>query len=287
MLEQARDHNVAALDQAQRVLGRRAGGRVQELRGPGACRVDQAARPDSGARACGAEQRGVPVLGAALDGAASGTGQHPRAAFASINRRQHHQARIVDPAVRILETTRKSRLQFAPRGVAAQGQRMGTGQKFTPRQAVVQTQAGPDHPRRALAAVVRHHKAQRPHDMGSAAQQHFTLEQRLAYQAEGIVFEVAQAAVYQFARSGRRVGSQVILLAQHHRQAAPCRVARDAGAIDTAANHQNIAFDRSHAGDCVLKRAVGSTFSAARWRCLKLPGQILPPPAVRCGTRPD
>jgi hypothetical protein len=57
------------------------------------------------------------------------------------------------------------------------------------------------------------------------------------------MLEVAQPAVNQLARCRRGVFAKVVLFAQHHRQAAPGGVARDAGAIDAAADHQHVALD--------------------------------------------
>ena len=65
---------------------------------------------------------------------------------------------------------------------------------------IVQEQPGADHPGRALAFVVRHDEAQRPHDVGRGAQQYFALGERLAHQAEFIMFQVAQATVDQLGR---------------------------------------------------------------------------------------
>jgi hypothetical protein len=171
---------------------------------------------------------------------------HRRAAFARVERCQHHQPGVVDPAVGILEAAREVCLEHLAGSVAPQVDPARGGQKFAPRQPVVQEQAGPDQQRRALAGVVRHDEAQRPHDVRRAAQQQFAFDQCLAHQAELAMLEIAQAAVNQLARGGRRVRGEVVFFAQHHAQAAAGGVARDAGAVDPAADYQHIAIDSFH-----------------------------------------
>jgi hypothetical protein len=64
--------------------------------------------------------------------------------------------------------------------------------------------------------------------------------QRLAHQAELALFQVAQAAVDQFAAGTGGVRGQVVLFAQHHAQATATGVTGDAGAIDAATDHQQV-----------------------------------------------
>ena len=75
---------------------------------------------------------------------------------------------------------------------------------------------------------------------GAGAQQHLALDQGLAHEAELVVLEIAQAAVDQLAAGGRGVLGEVVLLAQQHRQAAAGGIARDAGAVDPAADDQKV-----------------------------------------------
>ncbi|GGC11290.1 hypothetical protein GCM10011572_35830 [Pseudoduganella buxea] len=73
---------------------------------------------------------------------------------------------------------------------------------------------------------------------------------------------------------------QVVLLAQGHAKAAPGRVARDAGAVDAATDHQHVAID-------ILTAPAG-----ARWRrdgpcARRRPSGILAAPVMRhCHPRP-
>ena len=73
---------------------------------------------------------------------------------------------------------------------------------------------------------------------GAMRQQHLALEQRLAHQPELVIFEIAQAAMDQLGGGRRGAAGEVVLLAQADRQAAPGRVARDAAAVDAAADDQ-------------------------------------------------
>ena len=75
---------------------------------------------------------------------------------------------------------------------------------------------------------------------GAMPQQHLALGQRLAHQPERAVLEIAQAAVDQLGRGRRGAGGEVVLLEQQHAQAAAGGVARDAGAVDAAADDGEI-----------------------------------------------
>src|SRR3979411_297294 len=88
--------------------------------------------------------------------------------------------------------------------------------------------------------MVRQHEAQRANDGRCDLPQDFTLDQRLANQAKLVIFEITQAAVHELGRPGRRPTGQVIHLAEKNRIAAPGRVARDAAAIDAAANDREV-----------------------------------------------
>ena len=71
-------------------------------------------------------------------------------------------------------------------------------------------------------------------------QQNFTLAQRRVHEAERAVLQIAQAAMDQLRRRRRRAGRKVVLLDQHDLQPAPGSVARDAGAVDAAADDSEI-----------------------------------------------
>jgi len=68
----------------------------------------------------------------------------------------------------------------------------------------------------------------------------FALDQRLADQPEFVVFEIAQAAMHQLGRPGRRPAGQVIHFTKKNRVAPARRIARDAAAVDTASDDGEI-----------------------------------------------
>ena len=71
-------------------------------------------------------------------------------------------------------------------------------------------------------------------------EQALALRQRLAHEAQVEIFEVAQAAMHQLAGGGRRVVREAVLLDEQHGEAAAGRVARDAGAVDSAADDEQV-----------------------------------------------
>ena len=86
----------------------------------------------------------------------------------------------------------------------------------------------------------RQHEAHRPDEVRRHPQQHLALGQRLAHQPERAVLEIAQAAVDELGRGRRGARAEVVLLQQQHAQAPAGGVARDAGAVDAAADDGEI-----------------------------------------------
>src|SRR5262249_7738938 len=72
--------------------------------------------------------------------------------------------------------------------------------------------------------------------MGRNLPEDFALDQRLADQAELVIFEIAQPAVHELGRPGRRPARQVIHSPQKNGAAPPRRIARDTAAIDAASD---------------------------------------------------
>ncbi len=66
--------------------------------------------------------------------------------------------------------------------------------------------------------------------------EHFPLHQRLAHQAKLIVFEIAQAAVNQFARPRRRAAGEIVHFTKEDRIFHGPRHRGDSAAVDPAAN---------------------------------------------------
>src|SRR5215471_19846972 len=94
--------------------------------------------------------------------------------------------------------------------------------------------------------LVRKHERERLDDVRRGVQQHLALSQRLRNQAELVVLEVAKSAVDQLGAPRRRVRGEVVLLDEQHLKAASRSVARDAGAIDAAADDQEVVGKLAH-----------------------------------------
>ena len=84
--------------------------------------------------------------------------------------------------------------------------------------------------------MVWQNETKRTDNVGRDLPEDFALDQRLADQAELIIFEITQPAVHQFGRPGRRPTRQVIHFAQEYGIAPAHRITRDAAAVDTASN---------------------------------------------------
>ena len=109
---------------------------------------------------------------------------------------------------------------------------------------VVKEQADTDHPARPQLGHMRHHEARRPDQVPGDTQQDLPLGERLVHQLEFVLLEVAQPAVDQLRRSGRRGAGQVPSLDQDRRQSPAGGVARDTGAVDAAADDEQVVSHR-------------------------------------------
>jgi hypothetical protein len=115
------------------------------------------------------------------------------------------------------------------------------------------------------SGIVRHHEAQRPHDVRRALEQHLAFGQRLAHQREFVVLEVAQPAVDQLGAARRGVRGEVVLLAQQHAQATACQIAGDAGAVDAAAHDQHVAGVHGRNGVGGVRAAGAGQAASSTW----------------------
>ena len=220
---------------------------TEELRRPRAGRVDQRSCRDLPRLAGGAAQSHPPLFGAALGIDAAPARQHRSAVLGRVDRIQHHQPRVIDPAVGIDEALAKARLQRCARCVLAQIDTARVGQPGAAGQVVVEEQPEADQPRgphrrmvRVVGLLLRNDEAQPPHDVRRAAHQPFALGQGLAHQRELAVLQVAQPAVDQLGRRRRGVRRQIVLLAQQHPLTAAGQITGDAGAIDPATDDQHV-----------------------------------------------
>ena len=173
----------------------------------------------------------------ALGANASGAGADHGAALGGVERVQHDEPRIVNPAIGILEAVLVAALERLADDVVGEIERMRRRQDLAAAEMIVDEQPQPQHQRRAHAGLRRQHEAQGPDDVRGHAQQHFALVQRLAHQLEGAMFEIAQAAMDQLGGGRGGSGGEIVLLDQEHAQAPAGGVAGDAGPIDAAADN--------------------------------------------------
>ncbi len=105
---------------------------------------------------------------------------------------------------------------------------------------IVEEKPEADEPRGPVLRGMRQHEAHRPDDMRGGGEQDFALDQRLAHQAEFVIFEIAQAAMDELPRARRGALGEIVLLAHDDGKAATGRVARNSGAVHAAADDEDV-----------------------------------------------
>jgi hypothetical protein len=83
---------------------------------------------------------------------------------------------------------------------------------------------------------MRQNEPERPNDVRCRREQNLPLDQRLAHEAEFIIFQVTQPAMHELSRARRSSLSKISFFAEQDLEAAASGVARDAGTIDSAAD---------------------------------------------------
>jgi hypothetical protein len=118
--------------------------------------------------------------------------------------------------------------------------RFGGREPFPPRQVVVEEETEPDHPARAQAGDMGQHQADGPDQVRRLRHEDLAFAQRLAHEPEIIGLEIAQTAMDQL--GGARGGAfrEVALLGQGDGETAPGSVAGDSGAVDAAADDEEV-----------------------------------------------
>src|SRR3954449_4194197 len=84
------------------------------------------------------------------------------------------------------------------------------------------------------------HKSQRADDVRNDLPKNFAFDQGLAHQAEFVILEIAQAAMYQLGGPGRCPAGQVVHLAKKYGAAAARRITRDPASVDAASDDREI-----------------------------------------------
>ncbi len=234
-----RHDHVAALNQANAIRRFHPQIVTDELGDPRAGCIHQRFGPNREQAAIGAFQVQVPQTLGATSADAAGLGVYVRAFFAGGHGVEHHQTRVINPAIGVFKTLSDFAFQ---RAVRAELQAFRTLQLLAFAEVVVQEQAGTDHPGRTQMRTVRQHKAHLLDDVRRLLQQHFALSQGFTHQAEFVMFEVAQATVDQLAAGRRSMTGQIVLFAKEHREAATGCVCCDSHAIDAATDHGDVVY---------------------------------------------
>ena len=133
-----------------------------------------------------------------------------------IERIEHHQTRIVRPAVGIFETVRVGLPQRCSERAMRKINRACRRQKLPPAEMIINEQPEPQHPQRPHVRLDRQHEPHRANDVRRDAQHHLALGERFAHQPEPGMFEITQPAVNELAGSRRRARGEVVLLDQQH-----------------------------------------------------------------------
>ena len=205
---------------------------------PGPGGVDQDARGRDLAPALRVQDQRPDVL--ALGAGDAGAGADVGAALGGVERIERDQPGIVGPAVGIFEAVAEFPQQRLAGDMVGEIDAARLRQDFARAEPVVEEQPDPQHQRRARPRHRRQHEPHRPDQVRRHPQQHLALGQRLADQPERAVLEIAQPAMDQLGRGRRGAGAEVVLLEQQHAQAPAGGVARDAGAVDAAADDGEI-----------------------------------------------
>ena len=182
----------------------------------------------------------APGIALAPRAAAARACEHGRAMRARRGQGQHHQARVVHPGIAISKTAGELRLQAGAMAIGREPDAARFGQAAATAHMVIEEQSGTDHPCRAQMPFVRQHEFQRPDDVRRDAQHHLALGQRLRHQAKLVVFEVAQPAVNQLGAGRGGCRGEIVLLGEQHLEAATGGIARDARAVDAAADDGDV-----------------------------------------------
>ena len=167
--------------------------RMSSTQGPAALTI-AFARMISCAAGVRVLDRHLPHAVLTLEAACAGSGPDDGAARSRIERVEQHQPRVVDEAVGIFEAAGEPALgeRFA-QAIVGEIERPCRWQELSAAEMVIKKETEPQQPGGSKLVVVRQHEAQRLDDVRRHPPQHLALDQRLAHQAEFIIFEIAQA----------------------------------------------------------------------------------------------
>ena len=117
-------------------------------------------------------------------------------------------------------------------------------QRFARRHQIVELQTDADLPRLASrAAIQRNEELERLDEMRAQRQQPLALAQRLMHEIELEMLEISQPAVDEPRRRAARPAADVAAIEEQRLQAAQRRLARNRGAVDPGADHDQVESD--------------------------------------------
>src|SRR6185437_9987220 len=255
----ARHHDVTAFDVAHLRLYRNAGELRQQVAYPGTGRVDDGPRGYFAGCATGCRERRAPDAAVAKRADERRANADVSTARAGIDRIADDEPCVVDPRIRVYEPFAKARLQPGAITCTVELRAERLRQRHPAAETIVEEESGADHPGGAQVRLVRQHEHQRLDDVRRGAQQHLALGKRFRDEAKLVMLEVAQAAVDQLGARRRRVRGEIVLFDEQHRQSAPGSVARDARAVDAAADHEQVEGTRLHWRSAILPDETGKS----------------------------
>jgi hypothetical protein len=163
------------------------------------------------------------------------------------SRVEHDHASIVHPAVRVFESLREQRLQGLSSLVPTHIEHGSRRQKLAAAKVIVKEKPEADQPCRAdTALVIGQDETHRPDDVRRHRPENFTLHQRFAHQTKLVVLQIAQAAVNELRRAGRRTRGKIVHLGERNGITATDGVTRDSAAVDAATDNKNIVNLTAH-----------------------------------------
>ena len=247
--EQLWHDDVAALDEAHRDRGISPQDLLRHQCDPGTGGIDEDAGGHDLAAAAAGFERQPPDQPVAIGASKPRAGADERTALGGIDRVEHGEARIVDPAIGIFEAELVPAFERHGDFAVGEVEDLGAGEDLAPAEPVVEEQAGAQLPGRAQRVVMRQHEAQRPDQVRGVAQQHLALGERLVHEPQRALLEVAQAAVDQLGRGRGSRRGEIVLLEQQHPDAPPGRVTGDPRPVDAAADDGEVEI--GHARSCL------------------------------------
>ena len=198
-LIEARHDDMAALDQPDPAIAPRPMGTADDVGDPGARRIHQCAGAD-GARPARRLDRRDPAIALALCIDQPRARRDRRAPLRRVDRVEHDEAAVLDPAVRINESLALSRRKPVAQRRTLQRDRARARQLLATAQMVIEEQAQPHHPGGPRRLGLGQDEGQRPDDVRRHVQQPLALDQRLSHQPELAIFQIAQTAMDQLGR---------------------------------------------------------------------------------------